>query len=189
MRGPVQFGLFLQAVGMPKLEKLTIYKRWSRPALQSFLSGANHPIKELGFVQIRDDDLFNCLELVPSLTHLHCTSPELVLRAITHITDQSTSCLCPHLDFVELSCQRPFDALVEMIEGRCYGRNNGASGASRLTRARLHLRGKPYINELGAETEARWIKRIQQRCDEEGLDIVWHLPEMPVNINFPRPPL
>ena len=176
----IAFGFFLQVVGMPKLERLIVNKYWNPPALQSFLGRANYPIKELGFVRVHnlsDDDLFNCLELVPSLTHLQCTSPVggLVLRALTPSTiiDSSPSCLCPQLEFIELSCRRPFDPLVEMIEGRC-GRSNGANGVSQLKRARLHLRNTPLISEIAMITEAGLMKRLQQ-CADEGLDIMWHL--------------
>ena len=95
--GPVQFGLFLQAIGMPKLEKLTIYKRWSRPALQSFFSGANHPIEELGFVtclMMTSLVALNWSLRSPISTVLHRSENSC---CVSSIPDQSASCLCPHL--------------------------------------------------------------------------------------------
>jgi hypothetical protein len=171
---PDQLDLFLQSVILPQLERLTIYKHWNRQALQSFLVRANHPIKELGFVRIRDisdDDLFNCLQLVPSLTNLQCTFPvgALVLRGLTPSApvDDSQSCLCPRLDFVEFACRRPFDALVEMIEGR--SKKSIPAGVSPLKRARLHLRFQNDTTErtaIEAETEVR--QRLQ-KCAGAGL--------------------
>ncbi|KIM85068.1 hypothetical protein PILCRDRAFT_817908 [Piloderma croceum F 1598] len=60
---PDQLDLFFQAVISPRLERLTII---NRQALQSFLVRANHPIKELEFVRIRDmsdDDLLTAFSL------------------------------------------------------------------------------------------------------------------------------
>jgi len=110
---PDQLDLFLQSVILPQLERLTIYKHWNRQALQSFLVRANHPIKELGFVRIRDisdDDLFNCLSLfLHSQPPMYLPVGALVLRALTPSApvDDSQSCLCPRLDFVEFACRRP----------------------------------------------------------------------------------
>ena len=172
---PTQFGLFLESIILPQLEKLTIYGHCG-PELQPFLGRSNHPIKELDFIRVCDmsaDELFNCLQLVPSLTHLQCTFPvgELILRALTPSTlvDNSLSCLCPHLNFVEFRCHHPFNALAEMIEGRWESRS--AVGVSQLKRARLHLRCKP---DLSLTAEADLIKRLQ-KCADAGLDLVWSL--------------
>lgn len=174
----VQGGAFLEVVKTPVLERLIVHKKCDQRTLRSFLLGLKYPLKELSLVRIlsmTDEDLFNCLQLVSSLKHLHCTSPvgAQTLRALTPSRsvqrDEIPTNLCPHLEFIELRCWRPFDALVDMIDARY----QTLGPASRL-KVRLHLHCRPDYDEGVASNEAKLIERLQIWRDQ-GFDIQWQI--------------
>lgn len=115
-----------------------------------------------------DDDLLSYLQQVPSLVHLHCSSPvsTRVLRALTpSVPTSSQACLCPKLTFIELKCWRPFDTLVEMVERR-WCREDEANSVCQLKTARFHL----YFSQNKSAVELELIQRLF-KCHDEGLDI------------------
>jgi hypothetical protein len=172
---PAQFGAFLSHVVLPRLEKFIIHKHLSRAELLSFLSTLTHPIKELSFVRIShmsDDDLLSYLKQVPSLVHLHCSSPvgTRVLRALTpSMPTSSQAYLCPELTFIEFKCWRPFDTLVEMVERR-WRKEDQVNSVCQLKAARFHL----YFSQNKTAAELELMQRLF-KCHDEGLDIKCNL--------------
>jgi hypothetical protein len=174
---PLQFSAFLRAVLLPKLERFIILKCCDPKELLLFLARLTHPLTELSFVRIHglsEDDLFHCLQLVPSLKHLHISSAvgAQVLRALTPSapTSNSPSYLCPKLELVEFRCRNPFDGLVEMIQGR----RQPLKGSLQLKKARLHLTCHELRTIASVAREAELIGRLR-KCYNEGLDIKWQL--------------
>lgn len=169
---------FLRNIVTPALERLTIHQSHDARELRSFLAKLNNPLQRLSLVRVHrllEDDLFEYLQLVPSITHFHCTSPigSEVLNALapSESIDDHPSCLCPRLRFMELRCWRPFDVLVSMIEARC----RNYQGVSRVEKFRLHLHCRPAENEdLVDENEFGLMKRLET-CRDKGFDIKWQL--------------
>lgn len=171
----------LQALTLPALRRLKLHRKCDVPTLRSFLAGLSQPLVELSLVRIpemTDDELFSCLELIPTVTHLHITAPvgPLSLRALTPSDNGSDSdasslpCLCPDLDYIEVRCWRPFDALVDMVEARC----DAFRRKPRTLRVRLHLHSKPIYAEGASENEAGLLGRLE-RCRDRGFDVKWQL--------------
>lgn len=178
--GPDQFIGFFRGIILHKLERLIINKDWDKSTLVTFLSESTHPLKELSLVRIKnisDDDLFGCLQLVPSITHLHVTSPMGVgsLGALTPSkpAGDELACMCPNIEKLELRCWRPFNALVDVIERR-WRSNMAIEGVARLKRVRLHLHCWPHKKQQAFLEEVELLARMQE-CKDQGLDIKWQL--------------
>ncbi|KZP02583.1 hypothetical protein FIBSPDRAFT_880213, partial [Athelia psychrophila] len=154
----------LTAMTLPALRRLRLHRQCPAPTLRSFLVGLSQPLIELSLVRIpkmTDEELFSCLELIPTVTHLHITAPmgPLSLRALTpsgNSSDaQSFHCLCPNLDYIEVRCWRPFDTVVNMVEARC----DAFRGEPEMLRVRLHLHSKPIYAEGTSENESALLER------------------------------
>ncbi|KZP21930.1 hypothetical protein FIBSPDRAFT_860091 [Athelia psychrophila] len=169
----------LTAMTLPALRRLRLHRQCPAPTLRSFLVGLSQPLIELSLVRIpkmTDEELFACLELIPTVTHLHITAPmgPLSLRALTpsgNSSDaQSFHCLCPNLDYIEVRCWRPFDTVVNMVEARC----DAFRGEPEMLRVRLHLHSKPIYAEGTSENESALLERLE-RCRDRGFDMKWQL--------------
>lgn len=177
---PNESGGFLRITVMPKLERLTIYNKWSRLAVNSFIAQHTIPLTHLSLVRIRtlsDEKLFELLQNVPSLVHLHVSSA-VGTQSLTALTPSSSgndavACLCPSLQFIELKCFRPYNLIVEMVERRWHSCPS-VDIVTQLTRARLHLHSWPDTTPGAALEDAGLVERLQE-CKDEGMDIKWQL--------------
>ena len=177
---PQQFIGFFRGIVLHKLEQLIINKEWDKSTVMTLLSESTHPLKELSLVRIQsmtDDDLFGCLQLVPSITYLHVTSPmntgSLAALTPSKPAGDELACVCPNIERMELRCWRPFDALVDLIERR-WRSDMAIEGMARMKRVRLHLHCRPHTKQQALLEEVGLLVRLQE-CKDQGLDIQWQL--------------
>ena len=177
---PDQFIGFFRGVILHKLEQLIINKEWDKPTVMTLLSESTHPLKELSLVRIKemtDDDLFSCLQLVPSITYLHVTSPtgagSLAALTPSKPVGGELACMCPNIEKIELRCWRPFNLLVDLVERR-WRSDMAIEGVARLKRVRLHLHCWRHTKKQAHTEEVELLARLQ-KCKDQGLDIQWQL--------------
>lgn len=161
---------FLGAVNLPRLRKLIVQNYWNEQELLSFFARGVHLLEELVFKDayddLRDDELIGYLQYLPSLKRLSTSrTGTAVFLALTPSDsgDGSPSCLCPHLEFLDIKHIFSVEGLSEMVELRWQG--GQSDSMSQLKHVRLS-----FHDEAQAMVEV--LNRLRKCCDE-GLNLEW----------------
>ena len=157
-------GAFLDVISTPRLKKLVIGDSYNHGSLLDFLQNLSGTLLSLRFHRIfnmPEDDLFDILQLAPSLVELDTvsTAHNLILEMLT--PENNFVPLCPRLESLSIRLHLANEQLIELLEARC-GTAFRAQGVAQLKKAHFTFMDSDQRNETWEWDNDAWMQKVEQ---------------------------
>lgn len=170
--GADESGAFMDAITVPKLTKLVIGDGHHQGSFLGFLEKLSRPLLYLCLHRIftmSEIDLWNVLELVPSLVELSTDSTchNVILDAL--LPKESRAPLCPRLESLTIRLHLANDELVELLDARC-GPDFRKKGVAQLKKVHVTFMDWDQRDKDQEWDDAAWMQKVDH-WRRQGIDI------------------